>query len=141
MDYDKHSALVDDICNDLPSQDFPDDDNPYHKKMKARGEKLYHLVKLDMGKFKAESSFSQTLQSNVSKNDKKNWASIEGQKDASITTTKSDVALLFAEKLKVLESAEPRVAALSKDFKILKAKFTVIQNSEGLGLFLCVHVL
>ena len=62
MDYDKQSALVDDICSELPSQDFPDDENPYHKKMRARGEKMYHLVKLNMGNFMAESSFSQTLQ-------------------------------------------------------------------------------
>lgn len=131
MDYDKQSSLVDDICSDLPAQDFPDDENPYHKKMRARGEKMYHLVKLNMGKFKAESSFSQTLQSNVSKNDKKSWASIEGQKDAAITTTKTDAALLFQEKLKVLESAEPRIAALVKEFKIIKAKFSVIPNAEG----------
>ena len=135
MDYDKQSALVDDICSDLPSQDFPDDENPYHKKMKARGEKMYQLVKLDMGKFRAESSFSQTLQSNVSKNDKKSWASIEGQKDAAITTNKTEASLLFQEKLKVLESAEPRVAALLKEFKIIKAKFSVLQNAEGFCFF------
>jgi hypothetical protein len=140
MDYTANSELVDDICKGLPSREFPDDGNPYRMKMRARGEHLYHLMKLDMSIWKTDSSFSQTLVSNVTKNDKKNWASIEGNKDSAITTNKTDAALLFQEKLKVLESAEPRVAALVKDLKIIKAKFSVIVGSEGPGLSFCLKV-
>ena len=129
MGYNKQQQMVDDICASLQTRDFPDDDNPYHKTMNAKGEKLYYLQKLDMGTFNTKKAFYQTLQSNVSRTDRRNWAALEGSNPGIAVETTAQANLKL--KVKAIDAAEPRLAALLKDFKQLKARMSLHTAKEG----------
>jgi len=133
MSYKHDKVMVDSICSGLQNKDFPDDDNPYHQQMRRAGEKLYWLRKLNMDSFQSTNEYQQSMDSQTTKNDKKNWASngASSSNDAVVTLVVPEEWTSIQAKLKVLNSAEPRLAALIKEFRTHKARIKCIASSES----------